>query len=91
MVLFQQKKRMPTIPVIDVSALLAGEEGSAQFLEAVRAIDAACREIGFFSVTNAIDPQTLRELERLSREFFNLSEEEKNEIAMPKALQSVDD
>jgi isopenicillin N synthase-like dioxygenase len=73
----------PAIPVVDVSAL--STEGSTRYQEAVHAIDAACREIGFFSVTNGIHPQTLAGLERLSREFFRLSEEEKNEIAMSKA------
>ncbi|MGJ4748717.1 2-oxoglutarate and iron-dependent oxygenase domain-containing protein, partial [Leptospira sp. SA-E8] len=60
------------LPVIDVSALVAG---TAQRSEAARRIGEACRAHGFFYVTNhGIDPALIERLDTLSRAFFALPE-----------------
>jgi len=69
-----------TIPVIDFSAFDAEKESIA------RQINKACLEHGFFYIAGHGVPQSLQqELETLSQRFFQLSEEEKIEIAMYKA------
>jgi isopenicillin N synthase-like dioxygenase len=61
------------LPVVDLSAPA----------EAATAIDAACRDAGFFYVVgHGIDPALTQELEDLSREFFALDAAEKAAIAM---------
>jgi len=77
---------MSAVPVIDVAALVEVASG-VDDLEAARAtgaaIDAACREHGFFSVLgHGLDPGLLPRLDALARTFFALPEEEKADIAM---------
>lgn len=64
-----------SLPLIDVSALVAGSVGR----EAVASqIGAACRAHGFFYVTgHGVDPALVRRLEDLSHRFFDLPEETK--------------
>ena len=61
-----------SLPVINVSALVAGGAGR----EPVAAqIGAACRAHGFFYVTgHGVDPALVQRLENLSRRFFALDE-----------------
>lgn len=60
------------LPVIDVSALVAGGAGREQ---AALQIGAACRAHGFFYVTgHGVDEALVRRLEDLSRRFFALDE-----------------
>jgi polar amino acid transport system ATP-binding protein len=61
-----------SLPVINVSALVAGGAGR----DAVAAqIGAACRAHGFFYVTgHGVDPALVQRLEDLSRRFFALDE-----------------
>jgi isopenicillin N synthase-like dioxygenase len=67
-------------PVIDVGPL-TGAGGDVGPVAA--AIDAACRDAGFFSIVNhGIDAALLDRLEDLAREFFALSEDEKARVAM---------
>ncbi|WP_418129405.1 isopenicillin N synthase family oxygenase [Variovorax sp. 375MFSha3.1] len=63
------------LPLIDVSALIAGTAGR----DAVAAqIGAACRAHGFFYVTgHGVDPALVKRLEELSHRFFELPEETK--------------
>jgi isopenicillin N synthase-like dioxygenase len=72
-------------PVIDVGPLVAG--GTADERAAVgAAIDAACRDDGFFSVVgHGIDLELLARLEALGRQFFALEPEEKELVAMARA------
>lgn len=71
---------MRALPVIDVGPLVRGE---ADCTAAARAIDAACREVGFFYVTGHGVPDDLQErLEVLSRELFALPEADKAAISM---------
>lgn len=69
---------MATIPSIDLSDLRAGNPGPA-----AAAIDAACREQGFFTITgHGVDLGLLDRLDQLSRVFFSLPDEEKRAVAM---------
>jgi isopenicillin N synthase-like dioxygenase len=57
--------------------------GAGDADDAARAIDAACREAGFFSVVgHGVDSGLLQRLDELSRRFFALPEDEKAHIAM---------
>lgn len=70
-------------PVIDVGPL-TGPSGDAAPVAA--ALDAACREDGFFSIVgHGIESELLTRLEVLGREFFARPEEEKAQIAMARA------
>lgn len=65
---------LPVVDLSDSDAVVAG------------AIDAACREVGFFYVVgHGVDPELVARLDRLSREFFARPEAEKGEIAMARA------
>lgn len=63
------------LPLIDVSALVAGTAGR----DAIAAqIGAACRAHGFFYVTgHGVDPALVKRLEEISHRFFELPEETK--------------
>jgi isopenicillin N synthase-like dioxygenase len=68
------------VPQIDVSPLVTGEGDD---LEVGRAIDAACREVGFFAITgHRVDASLRARLDALAREFFALPTSEKDAIAM---------
>jgi isopenicillin N synthase-like dioxygenase len=70
----------PGVPVIDLSGL---RDGSASMAVASE-IDAACRELGFFSIVGHGVPDELRRrLEMLAREFFARPDRDKARIAMP--------
>jgi isopenicillin N synthase-like dioxygenase len=70
-----------SLPVIDVSALVAGGHGDRK--RAADAIGAACREHGFFyAFGHGVDPRLCADLERASRAFFARPLAEKLAIAM---------
>lgn len=69
-----------TVPIIDFSMLTSGNPD--QRSETVQDIAHACSEWGFFTVINHGVPENLwDEMLRLSRGFFDLTEEEKQEYA----------
>src|SRR5215472_15909452 len=71
---------MTGLPVIDVSPL---RDPAADHAAVATAIGAACRESGFFYVAgHGVPSVLLNELDALSREFFALPVEAKEEIAM---------
>jgi isopenicillin N synthase-like dioxygenase len=73
------------IPLLDVSPLLDPHADAADCAQVGKAIDAACRDTGFFLVTgHGIDRGLRDDLERLSREFFALPDDVKADIAMAK-------
>ncbi len=74
------KTQDDALPLIDVSALIAGTGGR----DAVAAqIGAACRAHGFFYVTgHGVDPALVKRLEDLSHRFFDLPEETKMQWRM---------
>ena len=68
------------VPVIDVGPLVSG---AGDVDSVARAIDAACRQAGFFSIVgHGVDPALQTRLDRLSRQFFARPTPEKAEIAM---------
>lgn len=68
------------VPIVDVSPLVRGT-GDKQAVAA--AIDAACRETGFFAIVgHGIDPALRARLDALAREFFALPDAEKAGIEM---------
>lgn len=70
--LSSQPQPADTLPIIDVSALVAG---TAQRDQAAAAIGQACRAHGFFYATgHGVDPALTQRLETLSRRFFALPE-----------------
>ncbi len=69
-----------SIPLIDVSALVAGTPARAAV---AREIGAACRESGFFSIVgHGVDPALERRLDAASRRFFALDDPTKSRISM---------
>ncbi|KAJ4714823.1 2-oxoglutarate (2OG) and Fe(II)-dependent oxygenase superfamily protein [Melia azedarach] len=80
-----------TIPIIDVSALLAkcddpkmAEDSGVS--KVVKELDQACREAGFFYVKGHGIPESLvNEVKKISHEFFDLAYEEKLKIKLTPA------
>ncbi len=71
------------LPVIDMAPLFGNDEVARAAV--ARAIEAACRDSGFFYVTgHAVADATLQQLDSASRRFFALPHEAKMEIAMAK-------
>jgi isopenicillin N synthase-like dioxygenase len=67
------------VPLVDIRSLIAGRDDDT----VAAAIDAACRDTGFFSIVgHGVDPALRTRLEELARAFFALDESEKAEIAM---------
>jgi isopenicillin N synthase-like dioxygenase len=70
-----------SLPVIDMAPLFGRDAGARA--AAAESIGRACRDTGFFYVTeHGIDAALIAGLDRASRAFFALPEAEKNEIAM---------
>ncbi len=70
------------IPVIDISAALAG--APADRLATARAIDRACVEIGFFTITgHGVPRETIDALRTLAHAFFALPMAEKRRAVHP--------
>jgi isopenicillin N synthase-like dioxygenase len=68
------------VPVIDVAPLV---NHTAERAKAAEQIGTACRECGFFYIAgHGVDESLCRQLEALSRRFFDQSEAEKMRIAM---------
>jgi polar amino acid transport system ATP-binding protein len=76
---------MTDVPVIDVGPL-RGERPGATRDAVARALDAACRDVGFFYVVgHGVDDRLPRRLDTLARAFFALDDTEKSLVAMPRA------
>ena len=74
---------MTGVPIVDIAALRDPSSSVALLDDCARAIDAACREVGFFLVTgHGVDPARLAALDALARSFFALDEDEKAAVAM---------
>jgi isopenicillin N synthase-like dioxygenase len=72
------------VPVVDIGPVLADPRlGGAAAVEVARAIDEACRSLGFFCITgHGVPEPLLARLDALARGFFALPEEEKERVAM---------
>lgn len=83
---------MSAVPVIDIGPL-ADEPSTTEPIPpsaaqeaAARAIDTACREVGFFTIVgHGVDPDLRARLDALARAFFARPEAEKAELAMARA------
>lgn len=74
--------RVARIGVIDISALVDGGDAAARAAVGDRIVT-ACEDPGVFQVVgHGVDPALRSELMSASREFFALSDEEKEHIAM---------
>ena len=61
------------VPVIDVGPLRSDDPRSEAVARVARAVDAACRDTGFFCVTgHGVDPALLGSLDGAARRFFAL-------------------
>lgn len=59
---------------------------AAAMAEVGRAVDTACRSIGFFGIVgHGIAPERLRDMDAAARGFFALTEHDKASVAMPLA------
>lgn len=75
-----------SLPLIDVGPLLSADSSESATNKCAHEIDSACRQSGFFRITNHGVSRELRErLDKLSREFFALNNAEKSKCAMPLA------
>jgi isopenicillin N synthase-like dioxygenase len=64
-----------SIPLIDLKPFLVGEKDKESV---VRAVTKACKEIGFFAITNhGVEPTVMSDVWSASASFFDLSESEK--------------
>jgi isopenicillin N synthase-like dioxygenase len=73
------------VPLIDVSPLLA-RGGDRDVVGVAAAIDAACRDLGFFVIAgHGVDRDLRGDLDEAAREFFALPDDEKADIAMARA------
>lgn len=76
------------IPVIDISSLVTNcpdLDNSAERDDAIRKIGNACRNVGFFYISNhSIDRKLIDDLLKLSRKFFKKDLSYKNQISMSK-------
>jgi isopenicillin N synthase-like dioxygenase len=76
----------PSVPVIDIGALLDADATEAGLQRVATELDRACRSIGFFGIIgHGLDPALLRRLDTAARSFFELPEATKAAIAMPLA------
>ncbi len=74
---------MSQVPIVDVSALVDPGADPAAVEACARAIDAACRDVGFFLIVgHAIAPGSLDRLEALARQFFARPDADKAAVAM---------
>jgi isopenicillin N synthase-like dioxygenase len=74
---------MATLPIIDISPFLDPEASSSARLETARALDNACRTVGFFYLSNHnIPPTGLHQILSLAHSFFDLPSETKQCIKL---------
>ncbi len=74
---------LASLPIISVQPLIL-HSNNPERLSAAAALHAACIEYGFFylDISSYADPSEPEELTRLAREFFALSQEEKEKISI---------
>ena len=66
---------LTTVPVIDIAPFAPGAAGAraAERDAVVRAVDTACREIGFFTLAgHGVAPALVERMLETSRAFFDL-------------------
>ncbi|CBI19215.3 unnamed protein product, partial [Vitis vinifera] len=79
---------MAQVPTVDFSLLTVGTPN--QRSKVIQLLGHACREWGFFVVTNHNMPRTLMdEMLKVGKRFFDLTDEEKREYAGKQVLDSI--
>lgn len=77
-----------SIPTIDISLLTSDDPD--QRSKAIRDLDKACQEWGFFmAVNHGIPEELMQKMIEISEEFFNLGEEEKPEFDPKNVLEPI--
>lgn len=67
------------VPVIDIAPYLAGTPAGKR--RVAEELDRACREVGFYVIVgHGVDPALVEQVERVSREFFELPLGEKMKV-----------
>ena len=80
-----EENQSKEISLIDITALVNKDSTLEERKECAKEIDKACRSTGFFRIKGHGIPLTLqKKLDSLAREFFNMSEEYKQEFSMSK-------
>ncbi len=75
-------KKLLHVPVIDISRFASGDAADKQAI--ARAVDQACRDIGFLIISgHGIDPALIGRMRDVSRRFFDLPLARKMEVARP--------
>lgn len=75
------------VPVIDVAPFLHG--APAERAAVARAIGRACEDIGFFTIVgHGVDAALVRQMDEVSRAFFDLPVADKQRVRRPKPEQS---
>lgn len=70
------------VPVIDIQPFLEGDPRGKE--RVARAVDQACRDIGFLVITgHGVDPALCNRIIEVSRTFFDLPPEEKLQVKRP--------
>jgi isopenicillin N synthase-like dioxygenase len=81
---------LATIPVIDISTFLDSSSSPSERLSTAKALDHACRTVGFFYLSNhGIPLANLTQILSLARKFFALPQAQKDRIRLKPA--GVDD
>jgi isopenicillin N synthase-like dioxygenase len=71
-----------TVPIIDIASYQTGAEGRRRAV--AQQIDEACRDIGFLVVAgHGVSADLIQAVDDVSREFFDLSLEEKMQVVRP--------
>ena len=73
------------IPTINISSLLKSEFESKSAINALKKIEKACVDVGFFQVVgHGINIKEMNNICKIGHKFFNSSEENKNKLAPKK-------
>ena len=78
---------MSKIPIIDIQGLISNDFKSGK--DTAREINSACLDSGFFYISNhGVDQDLIDDLMRVSKDFFSLSQVEKEKITIKNSFAS---
>ena len=73
------------IPTINISSLLKNNFNSATSLNAIKKIERACIDVGFFQITNhGIKKTKINNITKIGNKFFSLNNKNKMKLAPKK-------
>lgn len=74
--------KLLNVPIIDIAPFTQGSDSDK--LAVAKAVDQACRDIGFLVIQgHGVSSQLIEEVRRVSRDFFDLPLTEKQRVARP--------